>query len=118
VHLGRVTTAIVAPTKHPSLVGSKFLVVDLEESRDGHDGRPPVLAVDTVGAGIGDQVIVAMGSHAVSVVAPGAAVDAVIVGIVDPPVTLTQQQDKALAATPSSRPATRRATTRGGKADG
>ncbi len=108
---------IVAPTKHSSLLGAKLLVVDV---RDGEQRRA-VLAVDTVGAGVGDQVIVAIGSHAVGVAAPRAATDAVIVGIVEPPVTLTQDAEDVTQSRQEvtrTRRVPRRRTTPERKADG
>ena len=74
--LGVVIASVVSPTKHSGLEGSKLLYVKLS------DGAK-VLALDAVGAGVGSRVIVASGSHAVSIVRPQAPVDLVIVGILD-----------------------------------
>lgn len=73
--VGRVSESIVAPTKHPMLTGSKLLVVEFE------DGRPPLVATDTIGAGVGSIVLVAVGSHAARIAAPQVPTDAVIVGL-------------------------------------
>lgn len=74
--IGRVLKTIVAPTKHDGLVGTKLLLVDIEDGGQ-------VLAVDCVGAGIGSRVIVAQGSHPARIAAPQAPADAVIVGLID-----------------------------------
>lgn len=76
--IGVVREAVVAPSRHPALAGSKLLYVAVSDS----DGRM-VLAVDAVGAGVGDHVIVARGSHAVALVKPSVPTDAVIIGILE-----------------------------------
>lgn len=75
--VGRVSRSVVPPTKHPGLTGIKILVVEFD------DGRTPVLATDTVGAGVGSLVVVAQGSHAAAVAAPRVPTDAVIVGLLE-----------------------------------
>lgn len=118
MHLGQVTMTIVAPTKHPSLDGSKLLVVE-SLAQD----EPDLLAIDTVGAGIGDQVIVATGSHAARVAAGETATDAVIVAIVEPPVAIARptseraSTESAVAAT-APRRISRRPQNPEGKAHG
>jgi ethanolamine utilization protein EutN len=78
--IGTVTGAVVASTRHPALTGAKLLTVELAVL----DTTLPVLAVDVVGAGVGDQVIVAFGQHPTSIVCPQRPTDAVIVGIIEP----------------------------------
>jgi len=55
--IGRIVGQAIATIKHESMEGCKLLLVQPQmadgESPDGH----PVLAVDGVGAGKGDQVI-------------------------------------------------------------
>lgn len=75
--VGRVSRNVVPPTKHPGLTGVKILVIEFE------DGSAPLLATDTVGAGVGSLVVVAHGSHAAAVAAPGTPTDAVIVGLLE-----------------------------------
>lgn len=78
--VGRVT----ATRKDDNLVGTKLLItqpIDL-------DGNPldslPTVTVDTVGAGVGEQVIVVRGSMASRAVHnKDSPVDAAIVGIID-----------------------------------
>lgn len=56
MQIGHVVGHGVATTKHPSLVGWKLLVVQLESATGEADGEP-LLAIDNLGAGIGDRVI-------------------------------------------------------------
>jgi microcompartment protein CcmK/EutM len=61
--LGRVIGSVVATLKDPSLEGKKLLLVqaiDLE----GNMLNPFVVAVDVVGVGIGEKVLVVSGSSA------------------------------------------------------
>ncbi|MEU4625426.1 EutN/CcmL family microcompartment protein [Actinoplanes sp. NPDC023801] len=79
--IGTVRETVVAPTRHPGLIGTKLLLVVVRDTV----GEREVLAVDAVGAGVGDRVMIATGSHAVTLVRPQAPTDAVIVGIVQQP---------------------------------
>lgn len=77
--IGKVVGSIVSTRKSENLVGNKFMVVEpLKEM--GAGGR--FVAIDNIGAGIGETVLVAMGSAA-RVGMENAPVDAAIVGIVD-----------------------------------
>lgn len=61
--LGKVIGSVVATQKDPSLLGKKLLLVkaiDLE----GNFLDPFVVAVDVVGVGIGEKVLVVNGSSA------------------------------------------------------
>ena len=82
--LARVVGEVVATTKHAHLSARKLLLVQAEATA----GRPvaqPVIAVDTVDAGIGDRVLVAdEGNSAAQVLhASRGPVRTVIVGVVD-----------------------------------
>jgi ethanolamine utilization protein EutN len=77
MQLAKVIGTVVATRKEESLVGFKFLVLETE----GTGGQ--VVAVDTLGAGIGDQVLYVTGGGARATLPPGTPVDAAIVGIVD-----------------------------------
>lgn len=76
--VGKVTGSIVSTRKNENLVGSKFMIVEaLEDNKK-------VIAVDNIGAGIGEYVLVALGSAArVGCDLETAPVDATIVGIID-----------------------------------
>lgn len=78
--IGKVISRIVSTRKNESLTGSKFLVVEPLEKIGGSG----FVAVDNVGAGIGETVLVATGSAArVGTGLCDSPVDAAIVGIVD-----------------------------------
>lgn len=80
--VGKVVGTIVATRKNEKLVGSKFLVVEPLKSMDLGRGR--IVAIDNVGAGIGEVVLVAQGSAArIGCDLKDSPVDAAIVGIVD-----------------------------------
>lgn len=79
---GLVVSHIVSTKKQDSLVGSKFMEVRVLENDIPTDRY--LVAVDSVGAGIGEVVLVTLGSSARRALADvSAPVDAVIVGIVD-----------------------------------
>jgi microcompartment protein CcmK/EutM len=87
--LARVEGAIVATKKDASMNGRKLLLLrpQLVDEKDPTKFRPGVntiVAVDSVGAGIGELVLFCQGSSAR--LAPNlkdAPVDAVVIGIVD-----------------------------------
>ena len=80
--MGEVVGSVVSTRKHDSLVGNKLLIVETLDCMNANKER--LIAVDTVGAGIGEIVLVATGSSArKSVNNQNAPVDAAIVGIVD-----------------------------------
>lgn len=79
--VGKVVGSVVATRKNERLLGCKFMIVEPIESMN-INGR--IVAVDNVGAGIGEIVLVATGSAArIGCDMKDAAVDAAIVGIVD-----------------------------------
>ena len=81
VIVGKVVGSVVATRKNEGLLGSKFMIVEPFENMS-NAGR--IVAVDNVGAGIGEIVLVAQGSAArVGCGMASAPVDAAIVGIVD-----------------------------------
>ena len=87
--LARVEGAVVATKKDPSIEGRKLLLLrpQLVDEKDPTKFRPgsnTIVAVDSLGAGIGELVMFCQGSSAR--LAPNlkdAPVDAVIIGIVD-----------------------------------
>jgi ethanolamine utilization protein EutN len=82
--IARVIGTIVATRKHERLVGSKIQVVQpLDVSGEKPQGQPMV-AVDAVGAGAGERVILVTGSGARQALEDAATpVDATIIGIID-----------------------------------
>ena len=82
--LAKVIGTVVATQKHRKFEGAKLLLVqplNLDESARG----VALLAVDGVGAGIGERVLVVLEGRAAgdAIGRKGAPVDAAIVGIVD-----------------------------------
>ena len=79
---GIVIGNVVSTRKQETLVGSKFMEVRMIEN--GRETEDYVIAVDSVGAGIGETVLLTLGSSArLALTNQNAPVDAVIVGIVD-----------------------------------
>ena len=87
--LARVIGSVVATKKDASMSGRKLLLVrpqlvDVKDPTKFRPGANTIVAVDSVGAGIGELVMFCQGSSAR--LAPNlkdAPVDAVIIGIVD-----------------------------------
>ena len=80
--LGRVYGSVVSTHKLESLVGSKFMLVQCIEK--GELVEKYLVAVDGVGAGIGEDVIIAEGSTAtIGMRNQDAPVDALIIGFLD-----------------------------------
>jgi carbon dioxide concentrating mechanism protein CcmL len=83
MQIARVRGTVVSTQKEPSLMGVKFLFVQFMDEA----GEPMLkyeVAADSVGAGIGEWVLVSRGSAARQV--PGSEkrpLDAVVVGIID-----------------------------------
>ncbi len=81
--LARVVGTVVATRKDPRLEGKKLLIVK-PVSPEGHDESGYVVAVDTVGAGFKETVLVVSGSSArMAEGCKDIPVDTAIVGIVD-----------------------------------
>ena len=81
--LGRVIGTVWSTRKDENLVGAKFLIVR-ELSLDLKEKERFVVAVDSVGAGEGEVVLVATGSSSrMTSFTKDKPVDAVIMGIVD-----------------------------------
>ena len=79
--IGKVVGSVVSTRKNEKLIGSKFMIVEAL-AKTGNCTR--VVAVDNVGAGIGELVLVTMGSAArIGLDCANSPVDAAIVGIID-----------------------------------
>ncbi|BCJ94608.1 ethanolamine utilization protein EutN [Anaerocolumna cellulosilytica] len=80
--VGKVIGSVVATRKNDKLIGSKFLIVEPFQKMEGEQGR--FVAIDNVGAGIGEIVLVAKGSAArIGCNMEDSPIDAAIIGIVD-----------------------------------
>jgi microcompartment protein CcmK/EutM len=83
MQLGRVTGTLVSSKKDPLMEGMKFLVVRTIDV-DNADTGSYVVAVDAVGAGVGEVVMYASGSSArQTTLTKDRPCDAVIMAIVD-----------------------------------
>jgi len=80
--LAKVIGNVVCTQKDQSLVGSKLLIIHPIQIISGRE-KSPIIAVDTIGAGVGETVLVTTGSSARMASANEGVADAAIVGIVD-----------------------------------
>src|SRR5574342_1111175 len=82
--IGKVIGSVVSSCKAEKLLGKKLLIIQpLDMISIKPDGKP-VIAIDTVGSGKGEVVMVVSGSSArQTVVTNGTPVDAAIIGIID-----------------------------------
>jgi len=84
MRIGKVIGNIWATRKDVRLEGYKLLLVQPLNILDNSRDRVPIVAIDTIGAGVGETVIFVGGSSARSVAKDTSTpVDATIVGIVD-----------------------------------
>lgn len=83
--LGRVCGTVVSTVEHPFYQGKKQLIVRYCTPNGEFDGDKYVVAVDLVGAGVGETVVVEdEGNSARQLMGtPNAPIRSVIVGIVD-----------------------------------
>lgn len=83
MQLARVIGDVVATRKEPALEGLKLLVIQ-PLAADGADAGRAIVAVDSVGAGVGERVFFVRGKEASFPYYPiEVPVDAGIVGIID-----------------------------------
>ena len=82
--IGKVTGSVVSTRKQENLIGNKFMIVEPVSIMNGENRQ--IVAIDNIGAGIGEYVLVATGSAArIGSGAETAPIDAAIVGIIDNP---------------------------------
>lgn len=84
MQIARVVGTVVATQKNPKLEGAKLLLVQ-PQSLDGQPRGVAILAIDSVGAGVGETVLVVIEGKAAgdALGRKAAAVDAAVIGIVD-----------------------------------
>jgi ethanolamine utilization protein EutN len=82
MQIARVIGTVVATRKDDALVGFKLMVLQVEDPKSGEEAER-IVAVDTVGAGVGEQVLVTRGGAARACLPINAPTDAAIVGIID-----------------------------------
>ena len=87
--LARVEGSVVATKKNPKMTGSKFLIVrplviDSPTAKEFKPGTSTLVAVDALGAGKNEVVLIVQGSSArLGAEDKDSPVDAVVIGIVD-----------------------------------
>ena len=80
--IGKVVGSLFSTRKSEKLVGNKFMIVEPVESMRNTGSR--LVAIDIIGAGIGESVLGAQGSAArIGCDMSDAPIDAAIVGIID-----------------------------------
>ena len=84
MQIAQVVGTVVSTQKHRKLEGAKLLLVQ-PQTPDGTPRGPVLLAIDSVGAGIGERVLVVIEGKAAgdALGKKAAPVDAAIIGIVD-----------------------------------
>jgi ethanolamine utilization protein EutN len=84
MQIGQVVGTLVATQKHRKLEGAKLLLVQ-PLTLEGQAKGTPVLAIDSVGAGVGERVLYLIEGKAAqdALGRKAAPVDAAIMGIVD-----------------------------------
>jgi len=84
MQIGRVIGTVVATQKHRKLDAAKLLLVQ-PLGMDNAARGTPVLTIDSVGAGIGERVLIVLEGRAAGAALrrSAAPVDAAIVGIID-----------------------------------
>lgn len=83
--IGKVVGNVVSTKKTESLTGNRFLIVSLLDTYPIQEGQEKrIVAIDLIGAGQGEYVLVSNGSAArVMLANPNTPVDACIIGIID-----------------------------------
>ena len=84
MQIGRVVGTVVSTQKNKKLEGAKLLLVQPMTLENQPRGTA-VLAIDSVGAGVGERVLLVVEGKAAgdALGKKGAAVDAAIIGIID-----------------------------------
>jgi len=85
--VGKVVGSVVSTRKNENLIGNKFMIVEPVSRMKSE--MTQLVAIDNIGAGIGEYVLVVCGSAArIGCNMEKAPVDAAIVGIIDDPAGL------------------------------
>ena len=80
--VGKVVGSVVSTRKSDNLIGQKFMIVEPVQHMKGSLNQ--LVAIDNIGAGVGEFVRVAQGSAArIGCGLDSAPIDAAIVGIID-----------------------------------
>lgn len=80
--VGKVVGSVVSTRKSDNLIGQKFMIIEPVQHMKGSLNQ--LVAIDNIGAGVGEFVLVAQGSAArIGCGLDAAPIDAAIVGIID-----------------------------------
>ncbi|MBQ9550337.1 MAG: EutN/CcmL family microcompartment protein [Lachnospiraceae bacterium] len=80
--VGKVLGNVISTRKSEKLIGNKFMIIEPVESMGKNMGQ--LVAIDNIGAGVGEYVLVSLGSAArIGTDNESSPVDAAIVGILD-----------------------------------
>ena len=80
----RVTGSVISTRKHEKLTGSRFLILEPLNNKNSNIENSRFIAVDNIGAGVGETVLVVCGSGArIACGSNDIPVDAAVVGIID-----------------------------------
>ena len=80
--VGKVVGSVVSTRKSDNLIGQKFMIVEPVQHMKGSLNQ--LVAIDNIGAGVGEFVLVAQGSAArIGCGLDSAPIDAALVGIID-----------------------------------
>jgi ethanolamine utilization protein EutN len=80
--IGKVVGSVVSTRKSEKLIGNKLTIVEPISTMKVSTNQ--LVAIDNIGAGIGEMVLVTLGSSArIGCDLEGAPIDAAIVGIID-----------------------------------
>ncbi|MDK2986248.1 MAG: ethanolamine utilization protein EutN [Clostridia bacterium] len=83
MRIGKVIDNVWSTRKDESLVGTKFMIVQLMDNLGEFNGNI-IVAADLIGAGIGEKVLITQGSSARRMEGlENTPIDAIIVGIID-----------------------------------
>ena len=82
MELGKIVGQVVSTARHPKLPHMTFLLVDIVDV-DGTVKIPNQVAVDSIGAGIGEMVMLTRGSSARMILDSDSPIDLSVIGIVD-----------------------------------
>ncbi|MFS0575493.1 EutN/CcmL family microcompartment protein [Sporosarcina sp. 179-K 3D1 HS] len=84
MEIGTVIGNVWATRKKEELRGLKFLIIQPELPKDSSVENVTYIAVDQIGAGVGDKVMVTKGSSAANITPDSKLpIDALIIGIID-----------------------------------
>jgi len=82
MELGKIVGQVVSTARHPRLPRMTFLLVDIVDV-DGKVKASNQVAVDSIGAGMGELVLLTRGSSARMILDGDSPIDLGVIGIVD-----------------------------------